>query len=142
MTHSTSRPGRSEAGVRSWLANLIEFVEVRFELFTVEARLELQRLVLLGVYGIAGALFVAFGIVFLALFITVALWHTHALLALGVFTALFLGGGVGLIFMAHGKLRELLRMFSGTRAELQRDQQRLRGDTSAGPTAAPPGGAP
>lgn len=128
MASRFSRSSPSEAGLRGGLANVIEFVEVRFELFTVEARMELQRLVLLGVYGVIGALLLAFGIVFLALFITVALWEQHALLALAVITTVFLGGGLGLIIMARGKLRQLLSMFSGTREELRRDRQRLRGD--------------
>ncbi len=128
MASSSSRPSTSEAGLRGWLANVLEFVEVRIELFTVEARMELQRLILLGVYGIVGALLLAFGVVFLALFITVALWDSHALLALAVITVGFLGGGVALVLLARGKLRELLRMFSGTRHELRRDQLRLRGE--------------
>lgn len=131
MATKSQRPGPSETGVRGWLANLLELAEVRLELFTVEARIELQRLILLGVYGILGALFVAFGVIFLAMFITVALWESHALLALAVITTGFLGGGVGLIFLARGKLRAVVKMFSVTREELRRDQQRLRGEESA-----------
>lgn len=128
MARKPPPAGRSESGVRGWLAALLELAEVRLELFTVEARIELQRLILLGVYGIAGALFVAFGLIFLAMLITVALWESHALLALAVFTAVFLGGGLALVFLARGKLREVVQMFSVTREELRRDQQRLRGD--------------
>lgn len=127
MPSKSKRPGPSETGVRGWMANLLELAEVRLELFTVEARIELQRLILLGVYGILGALFVAFGVIFLAMLITVALWDTHALLALAVFTTGFLGGGIALIFLARGKLRAVVKMFSVTREELRRDQQRLRG---------------
>lgn len=142
MATSSTRPGSSEAGLRGWLANVLEFVEVRFELFTVEARMELQRLILLGVYGIVGALLLAFGVVFLALFITVALWESHALLALAVITVGFLGGGATLVLLARGKLRELLRMFSGTRDELRRDQLRLRGEEAPPPARARHGEGP
>ncbi|MBP7452713.1 MAG: phage holin family protein, partial [Ottowia sp.] len=75
-----------------------------------------------------GAMLAAFGVIFLALLITVWVWATHPLLALGVFTTLFLGGGVVLMFLARGKLRGLVQMFGVTREELRRDQDRLRGD--------------
>lgn len=130
MSARLSDIGRTEAGLRGWLANLLELAQVRLELFTVEARIELQRLILLGVYGVLGAVFAAFGIVFLALLITVALWNSHPLIALAVFTTLFLGGGVILMLLARAQLRAVLEMFSVTREELRRDQHRLRGDAS------------
>ena len=81
-----------------------------------------------GVVGVLGAVMTAFGVIFLALLITVWLWDSHPLLALGVFTALFLGGGIVALLTAQGKLRGLVEMFGATRDELRRDQQRLRGD--------------
>ena len=125
---SSTNAGRSEARVRGWVASILELAEVRLELLTIEARIGLQRLVLVCVYGVLGAVLAAFGIIFLALLITVALWATHPLLALGIFTILFLGGGIVLMVLARGKLRGLVEMFSVTREELRRDQQRLRGD--------------
>jgi uncharacterized membrane protein YqjE len=129
MTAKPSSPGATETGVRGWLANLLELLEVRLELFGVEARLESQRLILGGVYGIVGALFVAFGAVFLAMLITVALWDSHPLLALSLFTLGFLGAGITLASLARRELRALGQMFGATREELQRDQQRLRGES-------------
>lgn len=128
MVTKSSRPGPSEAGVRGWLANVLELVEVRLELFTTEARIELQRLILLAIYGLLGTVFAAFGVIFLALLITLALWNTHPLLALGMFTTLFLGGGAVLFWLARIKLRGIVKMFSVTRDELRRDQHRLRGE--------------
>ena len=49
-----------------------------------------------------------------------------ALLALGVFTTLFLGGGAVLALLAWQKARQGFRMFGATRDELRRDQERLR----------------
>ena len=128
MANDSTSGSRSEARVRGWVANILELAEVRLELLTIEARIGLQRLILVCVYGVLGAVLAAFGIIFLALLITVAMWATHPLLALGVFTTLVLGGGIVLMILARGKLRGLVEMFSVTREELRRDQHRLRGD--------------
>lgn len=132
MANDSSTSGRAEKRVRGWLANILELAEVRLELLTIEARIGLQSLILVCVFGVLGAVLAAFGIIFLALLITVWLWSTHALLALAVFTVLFLGGGVVLMLLARGKLRGLVEMFGVTREELRRDQQRLRGDEPPG----------
>ena len=128
MADDSTNSGRSERRVRGWLANVLELAEVRLELLTIEARIGLQRLILVCVVGVLGAVMAAFGVIFLALLITVWLWDSHPLLALGVFTALFLGGGIVALLTAQGKLRGLVEMFGSTRDELRRDQQRLRGD--------------
>lgn len=125
---SSTGAGLSEARVRGWFANLLELLQVRIELLGIETRLEVHRLLWIAALGLLGVLCVAFGIMFLAIFITVALWQTHALLALGIITALFLGGGITLALMAKARLSGLSDMFSGTREELRRDQQRLRGE--------------
>ena len=128
MADDSTNSGRSERRVRGWLANVLELAEVRLELLTIEARIGLKRLILVCVVGVLGAVMAAFGVIFLALLITVWLWDSHPLLALGVFTALFLGGGIVALLTAQGKLRGLVEMFGATRDELRRDQQRLRGD--------------
>ena len=104
MADDSTHTGRSERRVRGWLANVLELAEVRLELLTIEARIGLQRLILVCVVGVLGAVMTAFGVIFLALLITVWLWDSHPLLALGVFTALFLGGGadVTLPFGGYG----------------------------------------
>ena len=112
--------------VRGLFADVIELAQVRFELFTVEARDELARLASMAVMGAFAVVFISFGLIFLAVFLTVLLWDSQRLLALGVFTALFLGGGGVLGLLAWQKARQGLRMFGATRDELRRDQERLR----------------
>ena len=126
MAKDPSSSGGAESRVRGWVANILELAEVRLELLTIEARVGVQRLVLVCVYGVLGAMLAAFGVIFLALLITVWVWATHPLLALGVFTTLFLGGGAGLVLWVRQQARQGLRMFAATRDELLRDQQRLR----------------
>ena len=114
------------ARVRGLLADVVELAQVRLELFTVEARQEASRLTWMAVLAALAVVFFSFGLIFLAVFITVMLWDTQRLLALGVFTALFLGGGLVLALLAAQRARQAARMFSATRDELRRDQERLR----------------
>ena len=123
-------PPASDAGtaerLRALLADVVELVQVRLELFTVEARQELARLAHVAALGALAVVLLSFGLIFLALFLTVLLWDSQRLLALGIFTTLFLGGGAGLVLWVRQQARHGLRMFAATRDELLRDQQRLR----------------
>ena len=123
-------PPASDAGtaarLRALLADVVELVQVRLELFTVEARQELARLAHVAALGALAVVLLSFGLIFLALFLTVLLWDSQRLLALGIFTTQFLGGGAGLVLWVRQQARHGLRMFAATRDELLRDQQRLR----------------
>ena len=114
------------ARIRLLLADLVELLSVRLDLLVVEARLETQRLAWLLALGVLGALTLGFGLLFLAIFITVLLWDTHREAALAAFTALFLLGGVVLLLLARAYLKQGAQMFAATRAELQADKERLR----------------
>jgi len=114
------------ARVRALLADVTELAQVRLELLTVEARQEIARLTSLTVLGALAVLLAGFGLAFLAVFLTVLLWDTQRLLALGVFTALFLGGAAALAWLARQRARQGARMFAASRDELRADQQRLR----------------
>ncbi|MCA0327028.1 MAG: phage holin family protein [Proteobacteria bacterium] len=121
----SSRPGVA-ATVAGTLADLVELGQIRLELFTIEAREDLNRLATMALLGALGLVLLSFGLIFLALFLTVLLWDSHRLLALGVFTALFLVGGGVTAAMAWARTRQGLRLFSATLNELRRDQERLR----------------
>ena len=112
--------------LRGLFADVIELAQVRLELFTVEARVELSRLAWLAALGALAVVFVSFGLIFLAIFLTVLVWDTHRLVALGIFTTLFLGGGLVLALLAWQRARQGARMFAASRDELRRDQERLR----------------
>jgi uncharacterized membrane protein YqjE len=112
------------ARVRGLLADVSELAQVRLELFTLEARQELARLTWMAVLAALAAGFVGFGLVFLAGFLTVLWWDSQRLLALGVFTAIFLFSG--LVLAAWLRARRGGQMFAATREELRRDHERLR----------------
>jgi uncharacterized membrane protein YqjE len=125
MTRPAAEPSTATR-VRGLFADLMELAQVRLELFTVEARQELSRLTWMAVMAALAVVFVSFGLIFLAIFITVLLWDTQRLLALGIFTTVFLGGGLVLALLAWQRARQGAQMFAATRDELRRDQQRLR----------------
>ena len=114
------------ARVRQLLADAVELVQVRLELLSLEAREDIGQLLTLGLQAALALVLLSFGLIFLALFLTVLLWDSQRLLALGVFTTLFLGGGAVLALLAWQKARQGFRMFGATRDELRRDQERLR----------------
>ncbi|MCC7182321.1 MAG: phage holin family protein [Rhodocyclaceae bacterium] len=119
---------------RGWAERLAAIAEHALAL--AQTRLELLSLELreAGVrYGAALALaaaalfFLGFGVVLLALFLTVLLWDSHRLLPLAVFTTLFLVTGVfcALLARARARARPDERLLGATLDELARDREAL-----------------
>lgn len=126
MSSSPRAPGLARR-VRNLLADMVELTQVRLELLAVEARLELARLLQLVASAMLALVLLSFGLVFLAVFLTVALWDTpYRLLVLGICTTAFLGGALVLGLMARQQLRGAKTLFGVSREELRRDSVRLR----------------
>lgn len=111
--------------LRGLLVGGVSLARTRLELLAVEVQEEKARLLGLLAWGAAAVIFVAAGLVFLAVFLTVLLWESHRLLALGVFTALFLGGGVFALFMAQRLASSGSKLFAASLGELDRDRAAL-----------------
>ncbi len=120
------RPERLAASLKGFAASLIEIINVRLELFTVEARDEALRLTELLVYGALAIAFLTFGTAFLAVLITVLLWDSHRLLALTLFSTLFITLGAVAAIVARARMAEGSRLFASTLDELKRDRGTLR----------------
>lgn len=116
----------SAARVRALLADLLELIQVRLELISIEAREDVAQLAAMVVQGALGVVLLGFGLIFLALFCTVLLWDSQRLLVLGICTALFVGGGLVLALLARQRMLRGLRLFRASLDELRRDQERLR----------------
>ena len=76
-------------------------------------------------YGGVALLSLAAGILFLAIFVTVALWDSNRLLVLGMFSTLFIGAGVVSFFVARSLISSGSQLFAASLAELKRDQASL-----------------
>lgn len=121
-----STPPRLSSSVKGMASTLLELVQIRLELFSIEAQEEVLRVGALLVYGAIAVAFLSLGVVLLALLITVALWDTHRLLALGVFTGLFLATGGLAAWLARERVRSGTRLFSASVDELKQDREVLR----------------
>lgn len=117
---------RLSASVRGLAATLIELAQVRLELLSVEAQEEVLRIAGLLAYGAIALVCLALGLGFLAILITVALWDTHRLLALAVFTVLFLLAGLLAAWRARERVQRGSRLFSASIEELRQDREALK----------------
>ena len=113
------------ASLRGLLATLLATLQVRLELFATELEEEKLRLVRLLVFGAIAFFLLGAGAVFLAGLLTVLLWEEHRLLALGLFAALFLGGGLIALWLALQAARARSRLFEASLAELVQDRRQL-----------------
>lgn len=117
---------RVSGPVRRLAASLLALGRIRLELLSIEVHEEKERIAALLLWSVLTALMVGFGAVFAAAFVTVALWDTHRLAALGVSTLLF----VGLALVGAMRLRRLVgggsTLFQSSIAELREDSAALR----------------
>jgi uncharacterized membrane protein YqjE len=119
-------PRRLSASLKTLAGTVLELLQLRLELLSVEAQEEVQRLGGLLVYGAVAVTFVSLGLGFLSILITVALWESHRLLALSVFATLFLTLGGVFAWLARERARAGTRFFSSSAEELKRDRESLR----------------
>jgi len=116
------------ASTKGLLGTGVTLLHNRLELLGVELAEERVRLVSLLAYGAAAFLCIAAGLIFLAMFLTVLLWESNRLLALGVFSALFLGAGIASLMLAMSLARSGSKLFSASLAELRKDRDALATD--------------
>jgi len=119
-------PQRLSSSLRGLASTVLELVQIRLELLSIEAQEEVLRVGALLVYGAIAVAFLSLGVVLLALLITVALWDTHRLLALGIFTGLFLVIGGVAAWLARERIRSGTYLFSASVEELRQDREILR----------------
>ena len=121
-----SRKPRLADSLRGFLDSGLATAQTRLELLAVEVQEEKLRLTGLVLNVVLCALLLGFGLVFLALFLTVLFWEEHRLLALGLATAVFIGGGLLTDRNAARELRRGSRLFAASLAELARDRAAIR----------------
>lgn len=125
-------PGNSGSGVgarlRSYAADAIGILKTRLELLATEIAEEKLRLGSFLGYAAVAFFFLGFGAVMLALLLTVLLWDSHRLLALGMFTALFLAIGIIAALVAARHRRQGSRLFAASISELEQDRDMIRPD--------------
>ncbi len=119
------------ARLRGHIAGALGILQTRLSLLATEVEEEKLRLGTLLGYAAAAFFFLGFGIVLLALFLTVLLWDSHRLLALGIFTSLFLVIGIMAALAAAHVGRQGSRLFAASIAELAQDREMIRPDNES-----------
>lgn len=130
MAESASRAGLY-ASLKGLLGSGTALLKNRLELLGVELAEERGRLLALLLWGAVAFAGLAAGLAFLAVLITVLLWENNRLLALGVFSALFLGAGFYALSMVSRLARSGSKLFAASLAELERDGAALAARGSA-----------
>lgn len=120
----SSSPGLFSS-LRGFATTSVALLRTRFELLKVEAQEEVSRIIGLLLWGSAGVLLGIAGLVFLAVFLTVLVWDSQRLLALGIFSALFLAAAGVAIAIALRLARQGSQLFAASLAELRRDEAAL-----------------
>ena len=104
----------------------LQTAQTRLELLAVELQEEKLRLTGLALNTVLAGLLLGFGLVFLMVFLTVLFWEEHRLLALGISTAVCIGGGLIAASNAARAFRSGTKLFSASLAEPARDRAALR----------------
>lgn len=123
--HADPAPERVTQALRGWLHDGVALLRVRLELFGVEAREHALASVELLLAGLAALLFLCLGLGFFAVLLTVLLWDSHRLLALAVFSTLFLTLGLVALVLLRQRWQTTQRWFDASLEELRQDDQRL-----------------
>lgn len=127
MSDSSPRGGLFQS-LRGLATTGLGLLQTRLELLAVEIEEEKQRGLTLAGLGIGGTILLAAGIVFLAIFLTVLFWDSYRLLALGIFSVLFLGSGFACLLAARNLARKPSGLFAGSLAELRKDRKAAEGE--------------
>lgn len=127
MTDPTHPRGMFRS-LRGLISTGIALIETRLELLTTELKEEKTRVISLLIYALAALILLSVGTVFLAVLFTALLWESNRLLALGIFAALFMAGGVFALVMAVRLVQQQSRLFAATLAELKGDRAALDRD--------------
>jgi uncharacterized membrane protein YqjE len=114
------------SSLRGFAATGVALFRTRLELLKIESREEVGRVAGLLMWGMAAVLLGVVGVVFLAVFVTVLLWETQRVLALGIFSALFLAAAAVAIASALRLHRQGSRLFAASLAELRHDENVLK----------------
>jgi uncharacterized membrane protein YqjE len=112
--------------LRALLATFLALVGTRAELAVVELREEGSRRKDMLVLAAVALVFLALGLLLIALFVVVLFWDTHRVAASAAVTLLYLGVGAGALVRLREKVRSSPPPFEATLAEFAKDLETLR----------------
>lgn len=116
------------SSLAAFASTLVDVVHTRLELLSTDLEEDRERLFSLVVLYLAAMFFFAVGLVLAAIFLVVAFWETHRLIALGSLAGLFLLAGALAGSFAIRMAKTKPKLFSASLLELLRDRQTLNSD--------------
>lgn len=131
MAHGAAGAGAGGLleSLKALTGTLVRIVQTRLELLANDIALERAHLATLLVLGTVALFLLGVGVVLVALFVAVAFWESHRLLALGVLAASFVVAGTVLAALTVYKARRRPRLFAASLAELAKDRTQLSGES-------------
>jgi uncharacterized membrane protein YqjE len=115
------------ASLRQLLGTVVETAQVRLALLSNEIEQEKLRLFDALLWAALALLLLGLGAVLLCAFIIFLFWDGYRLAALGLMSALCLGAGAGLMWVARQRLQSRGGLFNASVQELGRDRSGLDG---------------
>ena len=114
------------APLRRLGASLLTLGRIRLELFAIEAQEEKERIASLLLWAVLGALLAGFGLLMALTLVTVALWDSHRLLALGGGTVVLIAAAVVAMLKVKALIAQPASLFQSSIGELRADAEALR----------------
>jgi uncharacterized membrane protein YqjE len=114
------------APLRRLGASLLTLGRIRLELFAIEAQEEKERIAGLLLWAVFAALLAGFGLLLLVLLVTVALWDSHRLIALGGGTVALMAAAVFAVLKVRRLIDQPASLFQSSIGELRQDADALR----------------
>jgi len=113
------------------LAILVSMARTRLNLLAVEIMQEKSRVWLLLLLTALTLLFAFLALLTLSLFVIVAFWDDHRLLAIGCLFAFYVAATAVTLFLVRQKSKIGSKLFSGTLEELAKDSAALEDELEA-----------
>lgn len=125
-------------------ADIASLAGLRVELFSLELREQFEQWLRVAAFAVATIVLGCIGLGFVAVFLTVAFWERQPLVALGVFSLLFLGAAAWCVRRLSMLFASAPEPFAATLAEFRRDGQAFGQPPEPGAPSrtAPPDGDP
>jgi uncharacterized membrane protein YqjE len=114
---------------RELARTLLSFAETRTRLAATELEEQSIRLVEILLWLAAALFFLGLTLLFVGVLVVLHFWDSNRLLATALIAGLFAAVGIGAGLVMRARMRARPKFLAATLAELQRDRERIEGDS-------------
>lgn len=138
--HNKGKSGSAGGGLRAslqgLLATLLDILQTRLALFSVEVEEEKRRLLKAMAWGAASVMLGALGLGFGGVLIALVFWEADREWVLGLLTLAFAAGAAGTFWLARAQVQASSGWLQATLDELESDRKALLATVTAAQAAA------